>query len=399
MTKQAVILAGGLGSRLGELTKSVAKPLLMVGGVPFVEHLSNNLKRFGFDEVILLCGYKSESFLPLTVPGKFPGLRIRLSVEVEDRLLGTGGALKNARTLLDETFLLLNGDTYFDFNLLDLVAKFGSSDFIGRLALRAIHSDGRYGCVTLQDERITEFLPSSEPGPIVINGGVYVLNRELVDEIPDQPCSLERDVFPEFAKRGRLSGYVYTGDFLDIGVPDDLARAPVFIETLARKPAAFLDRDGVLNVDHGYVHKIENITWVKGAKDAVKALNDQGYYVFVVTNQAGVARGYYTTEDVETLHRHMSDELRQVGAHIDAYEYCPHHPDGVVDAFRTHSRRRKPEPGMIEDLLLSWPIERDKSFLIGDRETDLQAAKAAGVTAHLFNTPRLDLFLEQILHA
>ena len=204
-------------------------------------------------------------------------------------------------------------------------------------------------------------------------------------------------MFPVIAKRGQLSGYVYTGDFLDIGVPDDLARAPVFIETLARKPAAFLDRDGVLNVDHGYVHKIENITWVKGAKDAVKALNDRGYYVFVVTNQAGVARGYYTTEDVETLHRQMSDELRQVGAHIDAYEYCPHHPDGVVDAFRTHSRRRKPEPGMIEDLLLSWPIERDKSFLIGDRETDLQAAKAAHITGHFFDGTDLHQFLKNII--
>ena len=95
----------------------------------------------------------------------------------------------------------------------------------------------------------------------------------------------------------------------------------------------------------------------------------------------------------------MSDELRQVGAHIDAYEYCPHHPDGVVDAFRTQSRRRKPEPGMIEDLLLSWPIERDKSFLIGDRETDLQAAKAVGVMAHLFNAARLDSFLKKILDA
>jgi D-glycero-D-manno-heptose 1,7-bisphosphate phosphatase len=186
-------------------------------------------------------------------------------------------------------------------------------------------------------------------------------------------------VFPPLVAQGRLRGRVYPGKFLDIGIPADLARADAFVPDVLTRPAAFLDRDGVLNVDAGYVHRKEQVEWVTGAKDAIKALNDRGYYVFVITNQSGVARGFYGTGDVEALHIWMNDELRAHGAHVDAFEYCPFHPEGIVREFARPSRRRKPAPGMIEDLMAAWTIDRSRSFVAGDQPTDVAAAQAAGV--------------------
>lgn len=378
MPRQAVILAGGLGTRLGEATRAVPKPLLPVAGDAFVTHLVRNLARFGFRDVVLLVGYRARQFEVLTEPGRFGPLRVRLSIE-PPALLGTGGALRHARELLDETFLLLNGDTFFDFNMLDLALALAEPSCLIALALRSQQAAKRFGAVRMSAGVLTDFGAAGEDAATLVNGGVYVVRRQVVEQIQDGPCSLERDVFPSLVGQGRLRGRVYTGKFLDIGIPADLARADAFVRDVMTRPAAFLDRDGVLKVDTGYVHRKEQVVWVAGAKDAIKALNDRGYYVFVITKQSGVARGFYRTRDVEALHIWMNDELRAVGAHVDAFEYCPFHPEGVVREFARSSRRRKPAPGMIEDLMAAWTIDRSRSFVAGDQPSDVAAAQAAGI--------------------
>ncbi len=385
---QAVILAGGLGTRLGEVTKVTPKPLVSVLDVPFLHHLIGNVVRHGFTDIVLLCGYMAEKFDVLTEPGVFGEATVRLSIEPPG-LLGTGGAVRHAAPLLDERFLLMNGDTFFDINLLDLCTEPDDGAWM-RMALRREPAAGRYGSVALEDGRVTGFDASAQDGDGLINGGVYCMDRRVLGEIGPGACSIERDVFPVLARAGRVEGRVYEGRFLDIGVPLDLARADGFVEAVRTRPAAFFDRDGVLNIDHGYVHSADRLDWVDGAREAVKALNDAGYYVFVVTNQAGVARGYYGREQVEAFHRHLNEDLRNIGAHIDAFEYCPFHPEGIVEEFSFSSRRRKPEPGMLLDLIECWPVKKSGSFLIGDRETDLEAARAAGVKDFLF--PGGDLF-------
>ncbi len=145
------------------------------------------------------------------------------------------------------------------------------------------------------------------------------------------------------------------------------------------KGAVIFDRDGVLNLDHGYVHKPVQFEWVDGAREALKAVNDAGLYAFVATNQSGVARGYYTEADVLALHAWMNDELAKVGARIDAFEFCPHHEDGSVPAYARACDRRKPGPGMIRDLLAHFPVDPARTLMIGDNDTDMQAGAAAGV--------------------
>ena len=147
----------------------------------------------------------------------------------------------------------------------------------------------------------------------------------------------------------------------------------------ARRPAVFFDRDGVLNVDHGYTHDIAQFQWTPGAREAVRLANDRGFYVFMVTNQSGVARGFYAEEDVRRLHAHMQKELGEIGAHIDDFRFCPHHPHATVAAYARDCGWRKPRPGMILDLLAHWPVDVERSLLIGDQDSDLAAAAAAGV--------------------
>jgi D,D-heptose 1,7-bisphosphate phosphatase len=201
---------------------------------------------------------------------------------------------------------------------------------------------------------------------------------------------------PQLAAKGALRGRVYDGFFLDIGVPDAYARAPELIERSVRRPALFLDRDGVLNVDKGHVGTVDRFEWIPGARESVKAANDAGSFVFVVTNQAGIAKGHYTEADMYALHEHMQQELRAIGAHVDAIRYCPMHPDGLVPSFRGSSDWRKPAPGMILDLLAKWPVNVDQSLLVGDKPSDLDAGRLAGVSSFLFEGGRVDHFVESL---
>jgi D-glycero-D-manno-heptose 1,7-bisphosphate phosphatase len=163
-----------------------------------------------------------------------------------------------------------------------------------------------------------------------------------------------------------------------------------------KRPAAFLDRDGVLNVDHGYTHKPDQLEWISGAPDAVRMLNNAGYIVIVITNQSGVARGYYNEPAIHKFHTHMQDALRAQGAHIDAFYYCPHHPEGTVKEFAIRCHCRKPQTGMLEQAAREWQIDLGRSFLIGDKDDDMAAAATFNIRGIKFDS-KVNLLMDLVL--
>ena len=157
------------------------------------------------------------------------------------------------------------------------------------------------------------------------------------------------------------------------------------------RPAAFLDRDGVINIDTGYVYRPEDLHFTPTAPQAIRLLNEHGYWVIVVTNQSGVARGMFDLAAVHRFHAAMAERLRLEGARIDEFYVAPYHPDGSVHPFCIEHEDRKPGPGMLLRAFREWPIERQGSFLVGDKPSDLAAASAAGLPGLLVPTNTGDL--------
>ena len=161
------------------------------------------------------------------------------------------------------------------------------------------------------------------------------------------------------------------------------------------RPAAFLDRDGIINEDKGYVYKSSDFIWILDSKEAIKYLNDNGYYVFIVSNQSGIARGYYTELDVIKLHKYINDELKIINAHIDEFFISPYHPDNTRD-FIDLSHLRKPNTGMMRLAEEKWSFDKTKSFLVGDKDTDIECARNYGINGYLFKEGSLLEFLKNI---
>ena len=221
---KAVILAGGFGTRLRPITYSCPKPMLPVGGRPFLEYLMNFLKTYGITDVILCLHYLAERVSEYFGDGTNFGLRIKYSVEKEP--LGTAGAIKNVEDFLDESFLVLNGDTYMDLNLQEMLSFHRNKKALGTIALVKVKDPLRYGVVNVsEDRRITSFSEKAYANEGYVNAGVYIFEKRILDYIPNHvKVSLEREILSKLLNDERLYGFLSEGYFIDIGVPDDYVR-------------------------------------------------------------------------------------------------------------------------------------------------------------------------------
>ncbi len=398
--RQCAILTGGLGTRLGALTEQTPKPILPCGDRPFLAWLMRELVRFGVEEFLLLTGHLSERVVESLrdIEARLPK-PARIAISEEPVRAGTGGALFHAQDRLDERFLLCNGDSLFDCNIAALLAAAADDgdDVLGRILLRRMEDASRYGVVELDGDRVAAFSERPPPGSAgLINGGLYLFDRRVTDGLAPQ-CSLEADVMPGLARAGRLRGQATSGYFRDIGIPEDLARARDELPARMHRPALFLDRDGVINRDHGWVGTRERFEWVQGAREAIRMATEAGWHVFVATNQSGIARGFYDEADLAVLHGWMCDEVRRHGGTIDDIRYCPFHAEATVPAYRRASDWRKPAPGMLLDVMARWELDPARCVFVGDQPTDMAAADAAGIGGALFPGGDLRSFVTPIL--
>jgi D-glycero-D-manno-heptose 1,7-bisphosphate phosphatase len=369
---QCVLFAGRFLDQSPDSSPGHAGALSPVGGRPFLTYLLWHALRFGFLRALILV---EDEAAAVAVRNAEPqgGWGLEVSIVVIPPTAGTAGALRAVVDQLDPRFLLLEATTLFDFNWLDLFSAAPQNP----------------AAKIWMSTRIVVDPDRGRPGHDSPTSGVWLVDREVVLDCPTRG-SFESDVIPSITARGQTVGVLQDGFFLDITAPGALEAAQRLVPASLARPAVFFDRDGVLNVDHGYTHRWADFEWVEGAIEAIKDANDRNLFVFVTTNQSGVARGFYEEAAIDVLHRQMQNVLRAHGAHVDDIRYCPHHPDGVVSRYARACDWRKPGAGMLLDLARHWPVDLGASLMIGDNLTDLEAASAAGVRGVLFDKGRLD---------
>jgi len=383
---QCAILFGGSDPSPGA---TLPKPLRPCGGRPFLAWPMREMLRFGVTEFLLLTALATDEI-------KRAVADLQAALPRPARIVLSAGTQLRAAERLAERLLVVNSETLFAGNLGALLADAASdADGVGaRLLLRSHPPGARNDTVHLVGDRVTGFQADGGAGPI--HAGVGIFRRDAIEMLVPNG-SPNADLLPELARAGRLRGTLAEGYFRDIAEPADCAAARAELPGALRRRALFLDRDGVINVDHGYVGTRERFEWIPGALEAIRMASAAGWHVFVVTNQSGVARGYYAEDDVRALLDWIADEARVHGGTIDDARYCPYHPEATIEAYRRTHPWRKPAPGMLLDLMRAWDVAPGDAIMIGDQKTDMEAASAAGVTGHLFPGGNLADFLRPLL--
>jgi mannose-1-phosphate guanylyltransferase len=218
--KKAVILCGGKGTRLRPITQEIPKPLIPIHGKALIEHLIDLFKKYDIYDIILSVGYKKEKVMEYFGDGTRFGVKISYIEESEDAPLGTAGPLKKARSILTDTFIVTNGDELKDLNLEEMYDIHKSNNSTATIALTTVPDPSNYGVADLSGSRILRFIekpPKEEAPSNLINSGLYILEPEVLDIIPDGQASIERDVFPIVAHNGKLFGYPFSGQWHDTG--------------------------------------------------------------------------------------------------------------------------------------------------------------------------------------
>ncbi|VVB51319.1 UTP--glucose-1-phosphate uridylyltransferase AglF [uncultured archaeon] len=394
---KAVILAGGKGTRLGELTRNVPKPMVKIGEKTLLEHNINLLTRYGIkDEIIITTGHLADAIEDHFKDGKEYGVSI--TYYREETPLGTTGALKELEGKLTHDFLVLSGDVLTNMDLKRLIEYHKKKKATATLVLHPNDHPYDSDLAEIDDEgRITAFIPKPhDDGRLhknLVNAGLYVLSPNALGHIHRGKGDFGKDLFPRLIKTEPIYGYVTTEYIKDAGTPqrlEEVTAAYVSGKSERRnlehkQKAIFLDRDGVINKEINLLHRKEDFELLPGSAEAIKKINQSDYLAIVATNQPVVARNLCSIEDVKGIHMKMETLLGEKGAYVDAVYFCPHHPDkGYPEenpAYKIECSCRKPKTGMIDEAVAAYNIDRHESYIIGDSQRDVQCGKNAGLTA------------------
>lgn len=391
---QVVVLMGGLGTRLG--LKDCPKAMADINGTPFFDYQMKLLKRWGFRKFLFLVGYQAECIEKHYGDGSAWQAVIRYSYDGPGQL-GTGGALKNAEKELEQDFLLIYGDSFMDIDYQETVYRYQMEKSAGKLGVMTIlQNENRYdkSNVVYKDGKLLLYDKINASDEMsYIDYGVSMLSKDILADRKKGEKFDMAAILTELSKASRLAAQVVTKRFYEIGNIDSLQEFRNYAKSRfnEKHKAIFFDRDGVINelyfnddieqIDSPF--KVEDFNYMQETVNTLISIQKMGYYIFVVTNQPAAAKGKVPLSGLYDLNTWMVQDLESKGVMIEAVNICPHHPEG--------SRRlgarflikkcncRKPEPGLITDLLQVYNIDVSRSYMVGDSYTDMIAGKKAGL--------------------
>ena len=401
--KQVVILAGGKGTRLKEVSGNLPKPMVPVLGKPLLQHLIEQCVEYGITDIKLLVSYKKEVIEDYFGDGDQYGATIQYIVEDTPR--GTAGALMDALPELDEQFLVVYGDTFFDIDL-GSFWKF-HQDHAGDASIFLHPNDHPHDSDLVevnsdfQVQKIHPYPHDSQWRQNLVNAAVYMFNKNAlqgIDFVSDRP-DIAKELFPLMLEsKKKLYGYISTEYIKDMGTPKRLSKVERDIDSgkvkslkkQTPKMAIFLDRDGTINQEVNHLSNQEQFELIDGVGEAICQINVAGILAVVVTNQPVIARGELKESELKVIHNKMDTLLGGQGAYIDRLYYCPHHTDsgfeGEIEALKFDCDCRKPKIGLFTQAKKDLNIVLEKSWVIGDSTRDILAAQNAGMRSILVRT-------------
>ncbi len=405
---QVVVLMGGLGTRLKNFTKECPKSLVEVCGKPFFDYQLDLLTAWGFKKFVFLVGYKSDMIEEHFGDGSSRGISITYSYDGE-KLLGTGGAVRRALDLLEDDFLLIYGDSFMDIDYAETLYRYERGKAAGARALMSVLGNNdrfdksnvvmKDGAIALYDKHNTT------PEMDHIDYGVCMYERSLFESYPEDTAFDIAQILHELSVKGQLAAQKVTKRFYEIGSPESLAEFSGYVthRFLESHPAVFVDRDGVINkivwnedieqLDSPM--KIREFEFLPDTAEALKTIKEKGYYIFIVTNQPGAAKGKTDLATLYDINTYMIDTLSKEGVDIDDIFMCPHYPKELPQTKEKFLIKkcgcRKPEPGLIYRAMRKYELDMSSSFMIGDSCTDVTAGSAVGLSTIFIGDLKCDL--------
>lgn len=381
-----VILAGGKGSRIKNFTNK-PKPIVKFNNIHFLDYLIQNYTLYNFQNIYVLAGHKGDQIRKIYNQRKF-NLK-KINVVIEKKPMDTGGALNNLNKLIKNDFILVNGDSILDINFEKFIKK-KLKNHLMRIALiskKFTKNKNKLGNLSIKNNNI--IIKNGSP---YMNAGVYYCNKKLLNIIENKKMSLENEIIPKLINKNKITGQIIKNKFfLDIGTPYYFKKSSKILKNLFRKPAVFFDRDNTIIKDDGYTYKIKDLNFIKNSMKAIKFLIQKNYYIFLVTNQAGIAKGLFKEENFFKFQEAMKLRMKKNKIYFHDIEYCPYHPKAIIKKYKKKTQLRKPGNMMIKNLEKKWMINKSKSFMIGDSLSDKQTAKKSKI---YFEYPKNNLLLQ-----
>ncbi len=399
---KTVIMAGGKGTRISSVTKDIPKPMIRIGNMPVLEHEIICLRDQGFTDFIITVSHLGNVIMEYFGDGnklsQSTGKPFNVNIEyyVEEEPLGNAGALFKLKDKLTDDFLLLNADAVFD---IDFVRFTEYHKQKGGLVTLFTHPNSHpYDSGLLvadENNAVAKWLAKEDERPQYyknrVNAGLHIISPKVLERVIDTPkIDLDRQILKPLAGTGTMFVYDSPEYVKDMGTPEryeavcqDFKNGIVKRKNLKHKQkAVFVDRDGTINKNVGFLRDINDFELIDGVADAIKSINRSGYLAIVITNQPVIARGEVSFSELQEIHNKMETLLGSYGAYLDGIYFCPHHPhkgyEGEIAELKKDCECRKPKPGLILEAAKDFNIDLAESWMIGDSDNDVKAGMAAG---------------------